>query len=143
MTPRLFFDSSVLFSAAHSSRGHSRDLILLGANREITIILSDFVLEETIRNLAQLKHPPLEELKKLLENANIEIVEVDRQAVLEAGKFIVLKDAPIIAAAKSSKVDMLVTLDRKHILNRPELENYIKASIVTPGDAYTTLRADK
>jgi predicted nucleic acid-binding protein len=143
MTPRLFIDSSVLFSAANSARGHSRDLILMGARREIIILLSDFVLEETIRNLTQLKHPPLAELGKLLENSNIEIVEVNRPAVLEAGKFIVMKDAPIIAAAKSAKADMLVSLDKKHILNRPELENYIKASILTPGEAYKTLRENK
>ena len=143
MTPRIFIDSSVLFSAANSARGHSRDLMLLSAGREVNLILSNFVLEETVRNLSQLKRPPLEELEDLLENANIEIVEIDRQAVLEAGKLIVIKDAPIIAAAKSSKVEMLVSLDKKHILNRPELEFYIKASIVTPSEAFHKLKAFK
>jgi predicted nucleic acid-binding protein len=143
MTLRIFIDSSVLFSAANSARGHSRDLVLLSAGRKINLILSNFVLEETIRNLSQLKQPPLDDLEELLENANIEIVEVGRQAVLDAGKFIVMKDAPIIAAAKSAQVDMLVSLDKKHILNRPELEAYISASILTPAGAIQRLKAIK
>jgi len=143
MTPRIFIDSSVLFSAANSAKGHSRDLMLLSANGEVNVILSDFVLEETIRNLSQLKQPPLAEFELLLVNANIEVVEISKQAVLDAGKLIVLKDAPIIAAAKFAKVDMLVSLDKKHILNRPELEAYIRASVLTPADAYRTLKETK
>jgi len=141
MTPRIFIDSSVLFSAANSARGHSRDLMLLGASGEINLVLSDFVLEETIRNLSQLKQPPLAELEELLVNANVEIVEISTQAVLDAGKLIVMKDAPVIAAAKFAEVDMLVSLDKKHILNRPELGTYIKASILTPGEAFQKLKA--
>ncbi|MCC6298036.1 MAG: PIN domain-containing protein [Anaerolineales bacterium] len=143
MTTRIFIDSSVLFSAANSAKGHSRDLMLMSASGEVNIVLSDFVLEETVRNLSQLKQPPLEALEELLENARIEIAEVSSQAVLEASKLIVLKDAPIIAAAKSARVDMLVSLDKKHILNRPELETYIRASIVTPANAYQKLKENK
>lgn len=143
MTPRIFIDSSVLFSAANSATGHSRDLMLLGASGEVDLILSDFVLEETIRNLSQLKRQPLAELEELLVNANIETVEISRQEVLDARKLIVVKDAPIIAAAKFAKVDMLVSLDKKHILNRPELESYINASILTPAEAFQKLKASK
>lgn len=143
MTPRIFVDSSVLFSAANSAKGHSRDLMLLSANGEVNLVLSDFVLEETIRNLSQLKQPPLAEFELLLVNANIEIVEISKEAVLDAGRLIVLKDAPIIAAAKFAKVDMLVSLDKKHILNHPELEAYIKASILTPAEAFQKLKVAK
>jgi predicted nucleic acid-binding protein len=143
MTPRIFVDSSVLFSAANSAKGHSRDLMLLSANGEVNLVLSDFVLEETVRNLSQLKQPPLAEFELLLVNANIEIVEISKEAVLDAGRLIVLKDAPIIAAAKFAKVDMLVSLDKKHILNHPELEAYIKASILTPAEAFQKLKVAK
>jgi predicted nucleic acid-binding protein len=143
MTPRIFIDSSVLFSAANSAKGHSRDLMLMSANGEITIVLSDYVLEETRRNLAQLKGPPLDELEKILANAGMEVVKVNKQSVLDAAKLIVLKDAPIIAAAKIARVDMLVSLDKKHILNHPELETYVKAGIATPAEAYRKLKASK
>jgi uncharacterized protein len=143
MTPRIFIDSSVLFSAANSNMGHSRDLMVMGANGEITIVLSDYVLEETRRNLSQLRQPPLDALDEILDSVNMEIVRVHKQAVQDAAKVIVLKDAPIIAAAKTAKVDMLVSLDKKHILNNPELENFIKASILTPAEAYQKLKASK
>lgn len=143
MTPRIFIDSSVLFSAANSNRGHSRDLMVMGANGEITIIISDYVLEETRRNLSYLRQPPLDALDEILDNVNKEIIQVRRQEVQDAAKVVVLKDAPIIAAAKAAKVDMLVSLEKKHILNHPELENFIKASILTPAEAYQKLKASK
>src|SRR3970282_1010812 len=113
MTPRIFMDSSVLFSAANSSKRHSRDLILMSASGEITIVISSFVLQETNRNLSGLSRPPLEHLDQIIQNANIDIVDAAKQAVLDAAKLVVLKDAPIIAAAKTAKVNMLVTLDKK------------------------------
>lgn len=140
MTLRIFIDSSVLFSAANSSRGHSRDLLLMGASGEIKIIISNFVLQETIRNLSGLKKPPLEELDQIVQNASIELVDASKQSVLDAAKLIVLKDAPIIAAAKTAKVNMLVSLDKKHILGRTDLEAYINAPIMTPLIAYQTIR---
>jgi len=140
MTLRIFIDSSVLFSAANSSRGHSRDPLLMGASGEIKIIISNFVLQETIRNLSGLKKPPLEELDQIVQNANIELVDASKPSVLDAAKLIVLKDAPIIAAAKTAKVNMLVSLDKKHILGRTDLETYINAPIVTPLIAYQTIR---
>ena len=140
MTPRVFIDSSVLFSAANSDKGHSRDLLMMGVDQEITIVLSRYVLEETIRNLSGLKRPPLVELNEKLAKANPEIKDAEKHHVLDAAKLIVLKDAPIIAAAKISKVDMLVSLDRKHILGRPELEVYIGAPILTPAEAFQKLK---
>ena len=143
MTPRLFIDSSVLFSASNSAKGHARDLMIMSANGEITLVLSNYVLQETIRNLSQLKQPPLEAFEEILSNATIEVVDAGKQAVVDAGNLVVLKDAPIVAAAKTARVDMLVSLDKKHILNHPELESYIKASIVTPAEAFQKLKASK
>jgi predicted nucleic acid-binding protein len=137
--PRLFLDSSVLFAAAYSSKGHSRDLMMLGAVGSIQLVISDFVLEETSRNLA-LKSPKFNILGRIIQAARIEIVSITRQQVQEALKVIVPKDAPILAAARFARVDMLVSLDKKHILRHPDLENYINAPIVTPAEAVARLR---
>ena len=69
-----------------------------------------------------MKEPKLVDLELLLSKAAVEIVSVDRDDVLLAAEKTVLKDAPIIAAAKKAKVSILVSLDKKHILGRPELE---------------------
>jgi hypothetical protein len=35
---------------------------------------------------------------------------------------------------------MLVSLDKKHILDHPELDAYIKAPILTPAEAFVRLK---
>jgi hypothetical protein len=45
MMKRIFIDSSVLYTAANSARGHSRDLMLASAAGKLTLVMSDFVLE--------------------------------------------------------------------------------------------------
>ncbi len=60
--------------------------------------------------------------------------------MLAAAKHAERKDAPIIAAAKKTKVDFLVTLDKKHLLDKPELAEYIGAEIVTPKQAMNKLK---
>jgi predicted nucleic acid-binding protein len=136
MTPRVFIDSSVLFSAANSTRGHSHDLIRMGARGEIVLVLSDYVFEETRRNLGSLSPPKETRLDEIISSAAIEIVEVTRKEVLNAAKIVVLKDAPILAAAKAAKVDMLVSLDKKHLLGRPELVEFLGAGILSPKEAF-------
>jgi predicted nucleic acid-binding protein len=141
MKPRLFIDSSVLFSAANSERGHSRDLVLMRARGELVLVLSHYILEETRRNLASLKEPKNRELEFLLSKTEVEVVTVDKDDILRAAKMTALKDAPIIAAAKKAKVTVLVSLDRKHILGRPELETYINAPILTPKEAFQKIKS--
>ncbi len=137
--PRLFIDSSVLFSAAYSSKGHSRDLIMLGAAGKINLVISDFVVEETRRNLA-LSRPGMTVLEQIFREARMEVVTVSRHQVQAAMRIVVPKDAAILAAAKVAKVDMLVTLDRKHLLNHPELEKYLNAPILTPAEAVSRIK---
>ena len=47
---------------------------------------------------------------------------------LNMGEFANAKDAPIVVAARKGKVDLLVTLDQKHLLGKPEITEYIKES---------------
>ena len=136
---RIFIDSSVLFTAANSAKGHSRDLLLISATGKLTLVLSDFVLEETRRNLA-LTQPGLTVLERIHQEARIEIVSVTKQQVQDAIRLIVPKDAPILAAAKAAKVDMLVSFDKKHILGHLELENYINAPILTPIEVFARIK---
>ncbi len=100
MILRIFIDSSVLFTAANSAKGHSRDIVLISAAGKLTLVLSDFVLEETRRNL-DLTKPGLTVLERIIREARIEIVSVTRRQVQNAMKVIVPKDAPILAASKS------------------------------------------
>ncbi|MFH1906996.1 MAG: putative toxin-antitoxin system toxin component, PIN family [Chloroflexota bacterium] len=137
---RVFVDSSVLFAAIYSSTGHSADLLQMGVSGKITIVISDDVIEETRRNLEISKPEKLTDLNKALSIAGFEIITVPRNEVLAAAQRVAAKDAHIIAAAKVAKADMLVSFDKKHILGRPELAEYIGAAILSPREAIERIR---
>jgi len=137
---RLFVDSSVLFSAIYSSNGHSADLLRMGILGKVIIVLSDDVVDETHRNLAISKPERLPAFEKALAVAGFEIIDVSREEVMAAANHVVAKDAPILAAAKMAKVDMLVSLDKRHILGRPELAEYIGAAILSPKEAFERIQ---
>lgn len=137
---RVFIDSSVFFSAAYSSRGHARDLIMMALRGEVDLVLSKLVIEETRRNLASNMPDSLSFMEFILESVPYEIVQPLKEQVLEAGKYTALKDAPIAAAAKGANVEMLVTLDRKHLLGKPNLVRYVGSDIITPKEAVKRIK---
>ena len=133
---RLFIDSSGLFSAAYSARGHARDLIIMAGREEVILVVSPLVLEETRRNLEESAPETVPLFDLLVQTIPFEIVQPTKEEVLDAARVVVLKDAPIVAAAKSSRADLLVTLDRKHLLDKPLIIQYLGFEILTPKKAY-------
>jgi predicted nucleic acid-binding protein len=75
-------------------------------------------------------------LERIFGLVGFDVVTPSKQVVLEAAKLVALKDAPILAAAKFAKVDILATLDKRHLLDRPELESFIASRILRPKEAY-------
>jgi hypothetical protein len=101
----------------------------------------DWVLEETRRNLADFAPERVVFLDYLLTRLPLEIVTVTRRSVQAAAKRVVLKDAPIGAAARKAKVEALVTYDRKHLLGKPDVAKYIGAEVITPEGAMKLLES--
>ena len=132
---RIFVDSSVLFAATYSSRGFSRDIILKGVKGNVKLVVSKLVFAEVALNLEKDAKDKLYLLEFIKEFVPFEFVRATKKDVLSAAKYVELKDAPIVAAAKKAGVDLLVTLDRKHLLGKPEISKFIKAQIVTPKEA--------
>jgi len=134
---RVFIDSSVFFSAAYSEKGASRELLLMGARGEVILVLSSLVLEETRRNLSEVS-PDLAMLFDLIVDAiPFELIQPTKDEVVLAAKMVEIKDAPILAAARKAGADLLVTLDKKHLLGKPELVKFVGMPIVVPGEAIT------
>lgn len=133
---RLFIDSSVLFSAAYSSRGYARDLIIMAAREEVILVISPLVLEETRRNLEESAPETVVVFDLLVQTIPFEFITPSKEEVLDAAGVVVLKDAPIVAAAKSSRVYILVTMDRKHLLDKPLLAQYLEIEVLSPKNAY-------
>lgn len=132
MPLRVFLDASVLFSAAYSAKGAARELLLLGHQRKVALIVSELVLEETRRNLHGFAPDTLPLLDRLLDAIPFWKVQPTKSEVLLAAKYTELKDAAIVAAAIRAKADYLTTFDRQHLINPVEVSQQSGLTIVTP-----------
>ena len=134
---RFFIDASVLFSAAYSAKGYSRDLFTLAAAEQplAGLVASEDVLIETRRNIAYSAPEKLATLERLFGAVHFEIVSPARRSVIGAAQLVAFKDAPIVAAARKARVDALVTFDDKHLLRNAAPPDYIRAPVIRPQQA--------
>jgi predicted nucleic acid-binding protein len=111
----------------------------MAIRKEIVVVASPLVLAETKRNLAESAPEYLVLLDYILENIPFELFQPTKREVVAATRYTALKDAPIVAAARKAKVDFLITLDKKHLLGKPDLAKYVGAEILTPKEAFVRL----
>jgi predicted nucleic acid-binding protein len=134
-TPKLFVDASVFIAAAASPTGGSAAVLKLGQRRRVRLFGSRLVLIEAERNI-RLKLP-----QEILRQFYIQIGSIDLKLVkppnadeITAARAIVAeKDAHVLAAAVKGRVNVLVTLDRKHLLT-DTVRRASPIPIQTPGD---------
>jgi len=137
---RVFLDANVYFSGFFSQRGASALLLELVQKKKIKIAASRLVLREADRNLRKKADAKIRKIfHQLLNQTKIQIAPPPDEKVLENYyELIHPKDAPVLAAAAESKVDFLITLDRRHLLT-PKVKSHIKhPKILTPGDFLTS-----
>ena len=127
-----FLDSSVLFTAVNSPTGGSAKLFTL---KHLKLVVSTLILTEVERNVREkLEDYHLERFFNLAEKLQIVSKTPTNSQIKQAEKVIVKKDAAILASAKLTGCDYLLTLDRKHFLNS-RVKKFIKPiKIITPKD---------
>ncbi len=141
-TDRVFLDSTVLFSAAYSSRGRARDLLLAGARGELSLALSDLVLVETERNLAAKAPQALALFQSLRPVLLLYVTNPPLRSLRRAELYVEFKDAAIVAGALTAGARYLATYDRRHLLNyAAEIREGFGLLVMTPDDILTTLGA--
>jgi predicted nucleic acid-binding protein len=113
MPPTLFLDANILFTAAISASGNARALFDLAAAGHCLLCTSPFAVEEARRNLRAKYSGQLRELDRLLDVLSV-VPEADRSLTELAGKHVVAKDAPILAAGIACNAEFLVTGDKRH-----------------------------
>ena len=136
----VFLDSSVLFAAAYSARGHARDLLFAGLRQELALALSQLIVTETERNLA--KHAPraVPLFQSLLPVLTPLVVDPSPRMVHRAEQVIHPKDAPIVAGALAARARFLATYDRRHLLSQAEaLRAAFRLIIATPDQILAVL----
>lgn len=133
----VFVDSSVLFTATNSPTGGSAKLFTL---KGIKLIVSPWVLTETERNVrAKLHDYHLDRFFHLAGQTQIFKAQLDSKLIQKAQKVIAKKDAVILAEARLSKSDFLVTLDRKDFLNEKVAKFLMPAIALTPKELMESL----
>ncbi len=124
---RVFIDTNVLVSAEIAG-GRPGRVVELGLTGEITLCLSDTVLNEYVcvmtEQLGWAEQAVRARLELLARNA--EIIEAENVVTLVKGEE---ADNRILAAALAGEVDYLVTGDHKHLVPLGAIEGI---PIVTP-----------
>ncbi|MDY6806128.1 MAG: PIN domain-containing protein [Cyanobacteriota bacterium] len=135
----IFADSSVMIAGVGSTIGASRAVLILADIGFFQLVISPLVLEESRRNIAKKLPASMPVFTEFLVTIKPEVVpspsveECQRwNAIIEA------KDAPIIAAAISAKVNRLLTLNTKDFT--PEVAAITGLIIQTPGDFIQEIR---
>jgi len=140
---KLFLDSSALFAGIASSSGADRVLLLLGETGQIALLVSEQVIVETERAVARKIPRILPELRQAILKSGLAILpDPPAEAVMAHLDWIRhAADTPILVAAVQAEVDYLVTLNRKHFLDDPQVAIRSGLRIGTPGDALAWARS--
>lgn len=137
---KVFIDSSVFFAAAYSVNGSAHDLLQAGLLGRVTLVISDFVLEETERNLAENAPGALPAFRLLLSSLSFVLAKPTKQQITRGESVVDRKDASIVAGAKAGRADMLATYDRKHLLaHSAAIERALGVRVATPDEVLRIL----
>ena len=139
---KLFLDSSALIAGVLSPTGAARALLLMSEMGDVDLYISEHVIAETERSLARKVPEALPEYRKTIKNADMKIVSNLSPDEVRACLYMIAdpEDAPILAAAMKTRADYLVTHNRKHFLDDPNVAGRSGLRIGTPGDALAWLR---
>lgn len=138
----LFFDSSALFAGVISANGASRALLVLAEAGQIYITVSEQVIAETERALARKIPQALPDYRRAVRVTGLGIVRDPTREAIGAHANIVAHEAdvPIVVAAMQAQTDFLVTLNRRHFIDDPDVTRRSGLRIGTPGDALAWTR---
>jgi predicted nucleic acid-binding protein len=139
----IFLDSSALFAGIVSRSGAARVLLLLGEAQRIDLLISEQVIAETERAVARKAPAALPILRQMILHSQAKVLhdppieETRLHLYWMAGP----SDVPILLAAMQARVDFLVTLNRRHFLDDPQVAQRSSLRIGTPGDALAWMRS--
>ena len=138
---RLFFDSSALFAGVISPSGAARAILVLAEAGHLEILVSEQVIAKTENALARKLPKALPDFRQTLRYIRLSIVRNPSLDEVKASDGIIAPpDVPIIVAAMKEKVDFLVTFNRRHFIDDPQVAIRAGLRIGTPGDAIQWFR---
>ncbi len=140
--PDLFIDSSVLFAGVVSSTGAARALLVLAEAELVTVTVSEQVVTETEHAVARKILDALPYYRRALHSTGLRIVSDPLSEEVEAHRDLIRHepDVPIVVAAMKANVDCLVTFNRRHFIDDPQVAERSGLRICAPGDALAWVR---
>ncbi|HLA18400.1 MAG TPA: putative toxin-antitoxin system toxin component, PIN family [Dehalococcoidia bacterium] len=137
--PRVFLDTNALVSALHSAGGPPAAILRLHAEDQITIVVSQLVVEELIRAIHRKLPDALPLLREFLLNTPPEVVpDPSADEMRRFAPSVNRSDAPVFAAAVSAGADYLVSGDVAFLREARRLE--VAVALVTPRELLGRLR---
>lgn len=129
---RILFNASVVLAGLNSPVGGSGTLLRLVKSKEITGNISELILDEVVRHADKIGRTSDEAeigIREIFKYVNVapseKMVEKYQKLTFDPG------DAHILASCREEGCDVLVTLDKKHLLI---LQGKVKGlQILTPG----------
>ncbi len=133
--PTLFIDASVFIAAAASATGGSATVLELGRRGLVRLFGSKLVLIEAERNIREKLSPDVMlRFYSQIGTTDLKLVKPASDHEIAAARQIVAeKDAHVLATAVKGRVDVLLTLDRKHLLTAA-VRRASPVRIQTPGE---------
>jgi len=133
--PRLFIDASVFVAVAAFPAGGSAAVLELGRRGRVRLVTSKRVLVEAVRNTRQ--KLPAEALLRLYQYIGILPLRIvaapTEEEIARVSETVAEKDAHLLAAALKARANVLITLDRRHLLT-PEVRMASRLVIQMPGE---------
>jgi predicted nucleic acid-binding protein len=138
----IFMDSSALIAGIISESGAAHVLLQLGESEAITLIVNEYVIIECERAFARKSPRNLPLLQLAIKKARLQIFENPTPEEVKANLYLISDpgDVPILLSAMESGADFLVTHNRRHFLDDPQVGEKTGLLIGTPGDAIAWLR---
>lgn len=138
VTPRVFLDSNIWFSAVYGS-SNCEKIIKAHTNEKIIAVISQQVLEESIRNIREKMPQRITSFQKLF-SSYPPIMVSDPESIDNKIKDLVdSKDQSILTSAILAEVDYFVTGNIKDFqVNK--LEKLTKIKIMTPKEIVAELK---
>ncbi len=129
---RIFLDSNVIFAAFCSPGEPSSAILERFLKGELTIVLSQQILDEVIQTVKENLPGALPIFKKFFISSLPEIVKNPTPAEINYWtQYIISQNASVLAAAVAAQPDFLVTTDQ-HFFENPEIVEKSGLRIVTP-----------
>ncbi|MEW6623036.1 MAG: putative toxin-antitoxin system toxin component, PIN family [Bacillota bacterium] len=134
---KVFLDSSVIIAGLASKKSGSYEILALAELNIIIPYISENVVTEVFRNIQKKIPGGMAYIYPLFKKLSFRLIDPTKEDVEKAKKLINEKDAPVLAAAITGKVDWLLSLD-KHFL-KANMESKIGFQICTPGEFLQSL----